>query len=234
MTTDALAMDASELRRELDELAARRRRGELRERDYQRQLAERTVELYRAAVAPRLAEGESILAEHHVVRAHMKLNQSLLRESDQQAVSLFATGRRLIRVRSTLRADRPPSCDETDGTIVDELPLAELEGIAVRREIRGGEAIAGLVIIGVALALHSWLLVTGKLMMVLGALGVVHALLLQTRWLELIARANSGPRAEDGAAGRPNPFVILAARRKSARRLVALLRARLREASDAR
>ena len=210
--------DPEALRRELRELHARKQRGEIREKDYQKNLVDRTLELYRAEIGGRLDDGEGIAAEHHAVRAHMKLNQSVLRESDQHAISLFATGKRLIRVRSTLRNDRPVTCDKRDDTQIDELALEAVQGIAVRREIRAGEAIAGLVIIAIALLFRSWLLVTGKLMVVLGALGVLHALLLQTRWLEVVARP---PTPSE-------PFVILAARRKSARKLVRFLRERLR------
>ncbi len=217
--------DPEALRRELRELHTRKQRGEIREKDYQKNLVDRTLDLYRAQVEARLEAGEEIAAEHHAVRAHMRLNQSVLRETDQHAVSLFATPRRLIRVRSTLRADRPVTADQRDETRIDELPLAEVREVAVRREIRAGEAIAGLVIIAIALLFRSWLLVTGKLMVVLGAAGVLHALLLQTRWLEVVAR-RKGEEVE--------PFVIIAARRKSARLLVRFLRERLRpEGADA-
>lgn len=221
-----MTADLDGLRRELRELHARKQRGEIRDKDYQKSLVDRTLDLYRAQVGERLEAGEEIAAEHHAVRAHMRLNQSVLRETDQHAVSLFATPRRLIRVRSTLRADRPVTADQRDETRIDELPLAEVREIAVRREIRAGEAIAGLVIIAIALLFRSWLLVTGKLMVVLGAAGVLHALLLQTRWLEVVARQRGSEEAD--------PFVIIATRRKSARLLVRFLRERLRpEGADA-
>lgn len=205
---------AEALRAELDELYAKRRRGELRDRDFDKVAVRRTIDLYRTAISARLGHGERILAEHHVVCGHFRLNRSVLEETDQGAVSLFATDRRLIRLRSVLAAGAPATCDEKDQTVIDEIQLDQIRGVAVRRQVRVGEAVAGLVIVAIALVFRSWLLITGKLMVGLGALGVVHALLLPTRWVEV------------QTAG-AEPIRILAARRRSARLLVRLLRERL-------
>ena len=64
-----------------------------------------------APFAPQLAVGssgtfESIATMCAIARdgtAPSSLNQSVLREPEQEAVSLFATERRLLRLRSTLR-----------------------------------------------------------------------------------------------------------------------------------
>ena len=145
-----------------------------------------------------------------------------MREPDQEAISLFATDRRLIRVRSLLSGDRPPTCDERDGTVIDELPLDAIEGLVVRRRVRWGEAAAGSVIVAFALLFKSWLLITGTLLAVVGGLGVLHALLVPTRWIEVRAPARPAPV----------PWRILAARKKSARDLCATLtRAPARRAS---
>jgi hypothetical protein len=201
---------AAELRAELERLHERRRRGALGERDSERALAEGSVELCRAVIRGRLAPDEPILAEHHVVSAQLRLSRSLLRESDQRAVSLLLTDRRLLRLRATVAPDRPTTCDAHDATVVDELALCELRALHTRRTPRWGEAAAGLTILAVAALVQDWLQVTGPLLLALGALGVLHALALPTRTVELIA---------DGST-----FEVLAPWRRSGRRLLRLLR----------
>ncbi|MGE5346891.1 MAG: hypothetical protein ACM3JH_13135 [Acidithiobacillales bacterium] len=169
--------------------------------------------LYRAAARGRLDPGESLIAEHHAVLGHLQLS-GLLREPDQEAISLFATDRRLIRVRSLLPGDRPPTCDERDGTVIEELPLEAIEGLVVRHQVRSAEAVAGIATAALALLFESWLLVTGTLLAAVGVLGVLHALLLPTRWVEIRAPARLAPE----------PWRILASRRRSARELCAALR----------
>jgi hypothetical protein len=159
-------------------------------------------------------EGESILAEHHFVHAHFKLAGSVMQEPAQSAVSLFATERRLLRLRSTLRPGRPPSCDDADETVRDELAYAGIAGLVLRKQVRWGEAGAGLAITAIALLLGSTLAVTGSLLVLLGIAGILHGLLLPTRWIELLARD-----------GQPQPpFEIHAIRRKSGRGLLAAVR----------
>ena len=123
MTTDEDA-----LRREIKGLYPKRAKGDLTEKAFQRDLAARTVDLYRKLIEGRLAGGETIEIEHHVVQAHMKVTQSVLRESEQEAVSLFATGTRLFRLKSTLMPNRPPTADAEDNTTVDVTP-GPLSGI---------------------------------------------------------------------------------------------------------
>ena len=75
-----MTTDADTVREEIKALYSKRARGDLSERVFQRELSERTVDLYRRLVQTRLAEEETIQAEHHVVRAHMRVTQSVLRE----------------------------------------------------------------------------------------------------------------------------------------------------------
>jgi hypothetical protein len=204
--------DADALRLELEQLHERRRRGDLPERAFERAVADSSVELCRAVIRRRLAPDEPILAEHHVVSAQLRLSQSLLRESDQRAVSLFVTHRRLLRLRAEVAPDRPTTCDARDATAVDELPLDDLRGLRTRRRPRWGEAVAGIAIVAVAALLHDWLQVTGQLLLAIGALGVLHALALPTRTVEVVAA---------GAT-----FEIHSPWRRSGRRLLRLLRRR--------
>lgn len=207
------------LRQGLRALYLRHGRGEVHAREFERLVAERTVELYRARVQQHLGEAEPIRAEHHVLSGHFKLSQSVLRETEQRAVSLFVTDRRLVRLSALVVRDRPPTGDEKDRTVIDELPLRDVAALVVRRQIRGGEALAGLSIVAIALLFAPWLLFTGKLLLVIGGLGVIHALLLPTRSVEVQPR---GPAPAE-------PFRVWSARRKSGRVLLQVLRARLRE-----
>jgi hypothetical protein len=180
MTTDAEA-----LRREIEGLYPKRARGDLTEKVFQRDLCERTVDLYRELIRGRLAGEEAIHAEHHVVKAHMKVAQSVLRESDQEAISLFATDRRLFHLKSFLMPDRPPTADEKDNTAVTEVPYERIETLKLRRQIRLGEMGVGAGMCCFALLFSSWLSVTGPFMVGLGLLGMLHSLVLPTRWVEV-------------------------------------------------
>jgi hypothetical protein len=214
MTTDAEA-----LRREIDGLYTKRAEGDLTEKAFQRDLSERTVDLYRKLIQGRLSEEEAIQAEHHVVKAHMKVTQSVLREPEQEAISLFATDRRLFRLRSTLTPDRPPTGDRKDGTTVDEMPYLRIDSLKLWRQIRLGEMGVGAGMCCFALLFSSWLSVTGPFMAGLGLLGMLHGLVLPTRWVEVIG---VGPEPASG------PILIYALRKKSARRLVRYIREKIK------
>jgi hypothetical protein len=210
-----MAAADDDLRQELHALLERRRRGDLREKDFQRQLMDTSVALCRAVVARRLAPGEQVIAEHHLVHSHFNVTQSILKEPEQSTVSLFATERRLIRVRGAIRPGRSLSCDEADGTVVDELPYARVHALARRCQRRWGEAAVGLGATTLALALGDTLAVTGPLLAALGLAGVAHALLMPTKWMEVLTGA--------GDAEPEPPFAIHGLRRKSARALLAAL-----------
>jgi hypothetical protein len=214
MTTDAEA-----IRREISGLYTKRARGDLTEKAFQRDLSERTVDLYRKLIQGRLAGEEAIRAEHHVVKAHMKVAQSVLREPDQEAISLFATDRRLFHLRSFLMPDRPPTADERDNTTVTEVPYERIETLKLRRQIRLGEMGVGAGMCCIALLFSSWLSITGPFMAGLGLLGMLHALLLPTRWVEVNV---VGPEPASGA------ILIYTLRKKSARRLMRYIREKIK------
>jgi hypothetical protein len=204
---------ADELRRELRELLDRRGRGDVREKDFERRLAEASVALIRAMVGERLAADEGIVAEHHLVHSHFRLTQSLLQEPEQATVSFFATDRRLIRVRGTLLPGRPVTCDDADATVVDELGYAGILHIARRKQRRWGEVAAGLGAALLAFLLGDALAITGPLLACLGLAGALHGLLFPTRWIEILPR--DAPPVP--------PFQLHGVRRGSARRVLAVV-----------
>jgi hypothetical protein len=159
---------------------------------------------------------EPILEEHHVIQAHMRLTESVLKEPEQETVSLFLTDRRLIRLRSTIVPGRPITCDRGDGTHVDEISLGRIRGFQVHRQVRPGEVWVGLVMATIGGFFYAWLSLTGPVLVALGILGILHGLLLPTRWVEI----------KTDSAGDRDPLLVHALRKKSARRLLAMLRER--------
>jgi hypothetical protein len=216
-----MTSDADRLRDEIREATAAKKRGDLPEKRYLNQVAQATVDLYRATIAARLQPGEELRLEHHVVRSHLKLNQSVLKETAQEAISLFLTDRRLLRIRCFFLPDQPLTCDDRDGTIVDEVQICDIDEVRVRREIRIGEMAAGAVTAAVAMLFQSWLRITFVFLFLLGILGVLHGLLLPTRWIEVRTAAGA-------PAGEPaEPIRVFALGKKSGRALAkALLRLR--------
>jgi hypothetical protein len=211
MTTEADA-----LRQKIRGLYPKRDRGDLTEKVFQRELTERTVDLYRALIKTRLSKGEIIQKEHHVAQAHFRLTQSVMREPEQTAISYFSTDRRLFRVQSSLLPSRPPTADEKDQTRIDELPLKKIQALSTRRQVRWGEAGVGAAMIAFSLLFAPWLSFTGPFMIGLGAAGTLHGLLLPTRWFEVIP--------QEPVPG--EPMVIYALRKRSARDLVKYLQVR--------
>jgi len=209
--------EVDSLRSKIRGLYPKRERGDLTEKAFQRELVERTLDLYRALLKGRLQKGESIIKEHHVVRAHLKLAQSVLREPEQETISLFTTDRRLFRIQSILLPNRPPTADEEDKTVISEVPLKKIQALNPRRQIRWGEIGVGAVMGVLALLFASWLSFTGPFLIGLGAAGILHGLLLPTRWIDIIING-SGPPLE--------PIPIYTLRKRSARDLVQYLQVR--------
>lgn len=215
-----MKIDIQELRDLVTQLYPKRDRGDLTERDFQKEVAEHTMSLYRAIIKRRMAEGETIECEHHTIWTHFRLMQSILREPAQQAVSLFLTNRRVFRLQSTVIPNRPPTADVRDNTAIDEVSLDRIRDLKKRIHFRWGEALLGAIFCGIAYIFHDWLAITGPVLFGLGLLGMLHALILPTRWIEVrtidILPAN-------------DPILIYAIRRKSAKELVRRLREKLRQ-----
>jgi hypothetical protein len=210
--------DVEELRKGLVKLYAQRDRGDVTERIFQQEVAELTVGLYRAVITQKAAEDESIECEHHTISTHFRLLQSILREPAQQATSLFLTNRRLYRIQSTIMPDQPPTADSRDNTSVDEISFDRIQFLKNKLQIRVGEILVGVGFCGVALLFYDRLEITGPVLVGLGALGVLHALILPTRWIEVGAADVSATT---------DPIFIYAVRKKSAKQLVRILREKL-------
>ena len=209
--------DAGRLRRDLATLWERRAKGDLPERTFQKESEQLGLNLCRAIARQSLGEDEQVRVEHHVVRAHTRLAGSVLRESEQEFISLLATDHRLFRLRAILTPDQPLLFLKGAGDALDELPYASVTGVEVRTQRRKGEIIAGLVIAGFAVLGRSYLQVTSVAMFLLGVAGCLHGFLLPTRWAEVVERVPSASP----------PFQIWALRKKSARTLLRFLRRRI-------
>ena len=207
------------LRKDITALWEKRARGDVSERAFQRESEQRTLDLCRALVRHRIGEGESLQFEHHAVRAHTKIAGSVLRESEQEFISLLATEYRLFRLRTILTPDRPLLFLDHDKDAVDELAYESASGVTVRTQRRKGQIIAGLVIAGVAVIAHPWLQITGTALFLLGIAGALHGLLVPTRWAEVL---QPEPTVSP-------PFQIWALRKKSARQLLKFLRQKIQQ-----
>ncbi len=210
--------DIQELRGKIAQLYPKRNIGDLTERDFQKQVAEQTVALYRAIIKRRMSKGEAIDCEHHTIWTHFRLMQSILRETAQQAVSLFLTDRRLFRLQSTVMPNQPPTANSRDNTSIDEVALDRILNLKKRIQFRWGEMLLGGIFCGIAYFFHDWLAITGPVLFGLGFLGILHGLVLPTRWIEI--RTADVPPPND-------PIIIYAVRKKSARELVRRLQGKL-------
>jgi hypothetical protein len=89
--------EIEDLRKDIAALWEKRARGDVSERAFQRESEQRVLDLCRALVRRRTGQGETVLFEHHAVRAHTKIAGSVLRESEQEFISLLATENCLMR-----------------------------------------------------------------------------------------------------------------------------------------
>ncbi len=211
--------DINELRMKIAQLYPKRDIGDLTEKNFQKKLAEQTVGLYRAVIKRRVAEGETIECEHHSIWTHFRLMQSILREPAQQAISLFLTNKRLFRIQSTLMPDQPPTADNRDNTIIDEISLDRVRALKKRYQIRTGEILLGAIFCAVSYVFFDLLSITGPILFGFGVLGMLHGLILPTKWTE-IQTVDASPEAD--------PFLIYALRKKSAKEMVRRLQEKLR------
>ena len=215
-------IEIKELRRELWDLNKGFCTGDVPEKKFNKEFDRLVLDIYRATVDAHLEPDEKVEHEHHAIRAHLKFNQSILKETDQQAVSLFLTDRRLVRLRSIVTLKKPVTCDERDSTVVDAVALDSITGVPLVRQVRYGEMITGAIIAIAAMLLRPLLQITFIFMFLLGVGGVIHGLILPTKWYDV---------SVSGAAPEPK-FRIHAVRKKSAKKLVALLRRRIADRQD--
>jgi hypothetical protein len=211
--------EIEDLRKDIAALWEKRARGDVSERAFQRESEQRVLDLCRALVRRRTGQGETVLFEHHAVRAHTKIAGSVLRESEQEFISLLATERRLFRLRAIHTPDRPLLFLEGDKDALEEITYTSASGVTVRTQRRKGQIVAGLVIAGFAVLGYPWLQITGTALFLLGIAGALHGLLVPTRWAEVLQPA---PAASP-------PFQIWALRKKSARQLLKFLRQKIQQ-----
>ncbi len=185
-----------EVRAEISGLAARRARGDLAEKAFRKRALQLSIELARKQ-ASAAVPGEAIATEHHVVHSHFRLTESLLREPEQTTVSYFAAEHSLIRVRGTLVTGASPRTDhgakDPASTVVDRVSYEQVRSIERRTEWRWGEVGTGLIIVLGALLLRDLLAVTGPVLVLLGVAGMIHGLLLPTRWVEIVIDDEAAP-----------------------------------------
>ena len=177
------------------------------------------MDLYRALVRDRMADGERIELEHHTILSHLKLTKSVMREPEQFATSLFATDRRLFRVRATVIITKPPTGDKRDQTVVDALSYKRMASLKVHHQIRWGEAGVGAGFAGIGVVFAPWLDITGPFVIGFGVLGILHAFIIPTRWVEVVP-ANPIPDMD--------PMNINVLRKKSAKALRRFLQEKLK------
>ncbi|MBU1712606.1 MAG: hypothetical protein KKD47_05820 [Proteobacteria bacterium] len=191
--------------------------GDLTEKKFQHELTDRTLDLYRALIRQKTKENELFICEHHVLQSHFKMTHSVLKEPEQENISLFATDRSLFHLKSTLMPGRPPTADKEDNFYMKELPFQKIKSVRVKRQIRIEEIGMGAAIAGLAALFYSSLSITGPFLVGLGVLGMLHGLLLPTRWVQV---ETLDPASES--------VLIYALRKKSARRMVKFLRDKMR------
>jgi hypothetical protein len=201
-------------REKLCELGRRRARGDVTERVFRRRLVELSVDLARSEANGVMEGDEQIVAEHHVVHSHFKMTESLLQEPEQATVSFFATDRRLVRVRGTLPQGRADLDEDATRTMLDAIPYCQVSKAERKLAWRWGEVGTGSAIVLAALLFRTTLAVTGPVLVLLGTAGVLHGLLLPTRWIEITAHQ----------ASEEPPFAIHGVWRRSARRVLAAVR----------
>jgi hypothetical protein len=216
--------DLDELRQKIAALYPKRDRGDLKERDFQAHVADKTADLYRAIITERMAEGETIECEHHTIWIHFRLMQSILREPAQQATSLFLTDRSLYRVQTTIMPDRPPTADSRDQTGVEAFRLDHIHALKKRRQIRLGEVLLGIAFFAIAVVFRDLLSFTAPFLAGVAILGVLHGLLRPTRWMEVELVNGSGTS---------EPILIYAAWKDSGKKLARRLQERVRQSCPA-
>ena len=197
------------LRDKLASLARRFELGDVTPKRYARGRQDLLACLGRAKIATVREAGETILAEHHWVEGHARIPDSVLRETAQVAGSLYATDRRLFRWR--FQDQSAPSAALVDGVeeTFEDRWYKDVASMDVRRLYRWGEALAGAGIGAAALLLGRHLGLTGYVLAGVGLFGILHALLMPTRWIAVTSRREG-----------EEPWAVYAARTKSGRALL--------------
>lgn len=224
MTSDARpdAGQPQQPDRELTRLDGRFALGDLTPKRYARLRQHALAELGRRKIAPWLGPGEAVVAEHHWVEGHARLPDSPFAETGQIAGSLFATDRRLFRWRFHDGGSPSASSGVDVAETVEFLWYAEINGLQRQSSFRLGEAVTGSIIAVFAWLMYARLAVTGPVLLAVGVFGIVHAMIVPTRYVTVVV---------DGAdAGWP----VWAARTRSGRAVLGEVARRLAKAGAPR
>jgi hypothetical protein len=166
--------------------------GDLTPKKYARAKQDLLAQLGRSTIGPFLEPGESITAEHHWTEGQRMLPDSPFRETAQSAASLYATQRRIFRWRFPIHCTPRAASPEDPEEVLEFRWYGEVARIERVRSVRWGEAAAGGVIALAAALMLQHLAITGYVLMGIGAFGVAHALLVPTRWADLVAAGPGG------------------------------------------
>lgn len=204
-----------ELAEELQALDERHKLGDVRDKPYQKQRDELLEHIGREKVRAHLEPEEEILAEHHFVRAHFPFTRFAFQDVAQEALSFYATNRRLLRWRFRERpgARVASLCRRDD---LDVLDYGDVQSLAVHRDYRWGEGIVAVCMLVLAALLWPLLEVTGPMLVLIAGLALLHVLFMPTRYLLIVA----GPDES-------RQWRVYAANKKSARQLIATVREHL-------
>ena len=211
------------LREEICDLSEKISKGEILQSYYDNRIEKLSFALSNAIVQSRLAPDEKILCEHHVIRAHTKLAGKVLKESEQEIVSIWATDDRLFRLKAIQSQGKPalfysdPLHPERRDDCLEELRYVQISNLQSCWEFRKSELLTGLLIILFALAFHRWLQVTSIVLVLFGLGGALHGAFFPTRWVEISVNP---PRDEE-------PFFIYTPRRRSAKKLIRAIRTKI-------
>lgn len=201
-----------ELVQELQALDERHKLGDIRDKAYQKQREELLEEIGREKVRGYLEPGEEIIVEHHFVQAHFPFTRMAFQDVAQEALSFYATDRRLFRWRFLERpGQRVASLCRDDS--LDVLYYDDVRTFTVKREYRWGEAVVAICMLALAVALWPLLEVTGPMLVLIGGLALAHVLLMPARYLHIAA-----------VPDQVQEWRIYAANKKSARGLISTVR----------
>ena len=188
--------------------------GDVKDKAYQKRRDELLQQLGRAKVQARLGANEQVLAEHHCVQAHFPFTGFAFKDVAEESVAFYATDSRLCRWSYLERPHHRLSSLLHEDKL-EVVPYDQLAAPAKRREYRWGEAAVALAMVVLALLLWPLLEISGPFLVLVGAAGLVHALLVPTPYWVVAAGREAGE------------WRVYAARKKSAQQLVGVLRERL-------
>ena len=182
-----LATPVADLIAELQVLDTAHELGDVKDKPYERRKQELLEAIGLAKVKARLAAGENVLVRHHYQQAHFPFTGVALRDVATQNTSFFATERRVFRWCFSDLPGRRQATLGADETL-SWLPYAQLRTVTAGREYRWGEAAVAAGMMALSWLLWGYLEFSGPILMLVGAAGLAHALLVPTPFWTLAGR----------------------------------------------